>query len=151
LSRADAGVIKQQLWTIPSQYHQSVLDALAVKLAAIMDGKSPPFRWGPLTYARKLCELAVSGKLNPVPTIAPTPKDDPDNTNATPQTQEMVDRALKALECELSNVSAEAKRLRLLAKQDSSLAGAVLEAEGQWKEISQRYTELKQMQGRVLH
>jgi hypothetical protein len=148
LTSNDKGLVRLQLGTIPHQHHQPVLDALAAKLSAIADGKAQPFRFGILPYARKLCELAVAGKLNPVPTIVPTP---PDNPDTLPQTPEAIDRALKTLACQLSNASAEAKRLRQLAERDSSLAGAVLEAEGQWKAISQRYTEMKQMQGRVLH
>jgi hypothetical protein len=124
------------------------LDSLAAKLSSVANGKSQPFLWSANTYTRRLCELAVAGKLNPVPTIAPVP---PDNPDTLPQTPEAVDRALKALACELSNVGAEAKRMRQLAAADSHLAGAALEAEKQWQAISQRYTELKQMQGRMRH
>ncbi|MDD5394328.1 MAG: STY4528 family pathogenicity island replication protein [Thiothrix sp.] len=155
LTRNDKGVVRLQLGTIPQQHHQPVLDALAAKLSSVANGKSQPFTSNILAYTRKLCELVVVGKLNPVPTIAPIAPTPPDNPDTPPQTPETVDRAVKALACQLSNASAEAKRMKQLAAADSRLAGAALEAEELWKGLSQRYTELKQvqiqMQGRVLH
>jgi hypothetical protein len=143
LTANDKGLVRLQLATVPNLHHQAVLDALGVKLAAIASGASRPFTSNILTYTRKLCELAIAGKLNPVPSLVPSKPDDP---TAMPQTAEAIERGLKAVGCELSNLSSEVRHLRQLGKAGNYVPEALAAAEERWKEVSQRYAKLKQMQ-----
>ncbi len=141
-------LVRMQLETVPNQHHQPILDALAAKLAAIASGVSPKLTYGILPYTRKLCELAVTGKLNPVSvttTVQPT------KPVAVQQEQgaEAMERELKILECQLSNLSSEVRQLEQLSKAGNYVPAALELAKQQWRAVSQRHMELKHRQGRA--
>jgi hypothetical protein len=67
LDQNSRALVRMQLATLPENLRQGVLDALAAKLDAISRGISKPLSYGVLPYTRKLCELAMTGRLNPIP------------------------------------------------------------------------------------
>jgi hypothetical protein len=156
LSRADKGVLRQQLAITPAQHHQPVLDALAVKLAEVAAGRSQPLRNGILPYTRKLCELAAAGKLNPVPRPASgKPADNPPPDNPNNPLQPDPQRELKELGTRVSDLANEVRHLKMLGQAGGFTPANLAEVTEEWRSASQRYEQLRQsvaeMQGRVLH
>jgi hypothetical protein len=156
LSRADKGVIRQQLAITPAQHHQPVLDALAAKLADIAAGRAQPLRYGILPYTRRLCELAATGKLNPVPRPAsgkPADNPPPNNPNNHPQPDQ--ERELRELGTRVSDLANEVRHLKMLGQAGGFTPANLAEVTEEWRSASQRYEQLRQsvaeMQGRVLH
>lgn len=142
LSANDKHLIWRQLQTVPCQFHQAILDSLNVKLTAIASGASKPFTSNIQAYTRKLGELAVTGQLNHVRTLAPAKADD---HITMPESHGAIERELRELEVQLSNLSSEVKHLKQLGKIGRYVPEALVSTEEQWKSASQRYAQLKQM------
>ena len=140
-------LVKMQLVTVPNQYRQPVLDALAAKLAAIASGASKPLNYGILPYTRRLCELAVAGKLNPVSVVIPNQQE---NANTAPPDGAGIGVELRILEGQLSSLSNEVRHLEQLHQLGASQANGLADARQRWQIATQRYEELKQKQANIL-
>ena len=140
-------LVKMQLGTVPNQYRQPVLDALAAKLTAIASGTSKPLNYGILPYTRRLCELAVEGKLNPVAVVIPPQHD---ASHSVPQDSAGIGIELRILEGQLSSLSNEVRHLEQLHQLGASQANGLADARQRWQAATQRYEELKQKQANIL-
>ena len=140
-------LVKMQLGTVPNQYRQPVLDALAAKLTAIASGTSKPLNYGILPYTRRLCELAVEGKLNPVAVVIPPQHD---ASHSVPQDSAGIGIELRILEGQLSSLSNEVRHLEQLHQLGASQANGLADARQRWQAATQRYEELKQKQANSL-
>lgn len=140
-------LVRMQLGTCPAQFHQPVLDALAAKLTAITSGASRPLTYGVLPYTRKLCELAKTGKLNPVSTNLPAPASvgKPAGAAQIPSSPSVAEQ-LRILENRVSGCASEVRHLEQLSRVAGIELSGLSEARAKWKEVSLRHQTLLQQQ-----